>query len=312
MKALVTGGAGFIGSHLVEALVARDARVTIVDNLVTGTIDNLSSVADRVSFVRLDLTRDDLGAVLEAGQFDLIVHAAGNANIPISVSEPQRDFEDNALATLRLLESVRRSSAQPKIVNISSATVYADTRGAPMTEKDPMDPVSPYGVSKLAAELYVKVYAQLHGLRACSVRVFSVFGPRLRKQVVWDFMTRLSRDPANLTIRGDGTERRNPTHVSNIVSAILLTADKAEMRGEAYNIGSRDSVSIAELARDVAHAMGLDPDIEVAGHAQQGHARAWVADVTKLESMGYTPQIGYHDGLRQTVEWFHSVHGERS
>ena len=312
MKALVTGGAGFIGSHLVEALVARDAGVTVVDNLVTGTIDNLSSVADRVSFVRLDLTRDDLGAVLEAGQFDLIVHAAGNANIPISVSEPQRDFEDNALATLRLLESVRRSSAQPKIVNISSATVYADTRGAPMTEKDPMDPVSPYGVSKLAAELYVKVYAQLHGLRACSVRVFSVFGPRLRKQVVWDFMTRLSRDPANLTIRGDGTERRNPTHVGNIVSAILLTADKAEMRGEAYNIGSRDSVSIAELARDVAHAMGLDPDIEVAGHAQQGHARAWVADVTKLESMGYTPQIGYHDGLRQTVEWFHSVHGERS
>ena len=312
MKALVTGGAGFIGSHLVEALVARDAGVTVVDNLVTGTIDNLSSVADRVSFVRLDLTRDDLGTVLEAGQFDLIVHAAGNANIPISVSEPQRDFEDNALATLRLLESVRRSSAQPKIVNISSATVYADTRGAPMTEKDPMDPVSPYGVSKLAAELYVKVYAQLHGLRACSVRVFSVFGPRLRKQVVWDFMTRLSRDPANLTIRGDGTERRNPTHVSNIVSAILLTADKAEMRGEAYNIGSRDSVSIAELARDVAHAMGLDPDIEVAGHAQQGHARAWVADVTKLESMGYTPQIGYHDGLRQTVEWFHSVHGERS
>ena len=312
MKALVTGGAGFIGSHLVEALVARDAGVTVVDNLVTGTIDNLSSVADRVSFVRLDLTRDDLGTVLEAGQFDLIVHAAGNANIPISVSEPQRDFEDNALATLRLLESVRRSSAQPKIVNISSATVYADTRGAPMTEKDPMDPVSPYGVSKLAAELYVKVYAQLHGLRACSVRVFSVFGPRLRKQVVWDFMTRLSRDPANLTIRGDGTERRNPTHVSNIVSAILLTADKAEMRGEAYNIGSRDSVSIAELARDVAHAMGLDPDIEVAGDAQQGHARAWVADVTKLESMGYTPQIGYHDGLRHTVEWFHSVHGERS
>ena len=312
MKALVTGGAGFIGSHLVEALVARDAGVTVVDNLVTGTIDNLSSVADRVSFVRLDLTRDDLGTVLEAGQFDLIVHAAGNANIPVSVSEPQRDFEDNALATLRLLESVRRSSAQPKIVNISSATVYADTRGGPMTEKDPMDPVSPYGVSKLAAELYVKVYAQLHGLRACSVRVFSVFGPRLRKQVVWDFMTRLSRDPANLTIRGDGTERRNPTHVSNIVSAILLTADKAEMRGEAYNIGSRDSVSIAELARDVAHAMGLDPDIEVAGHAQQGHARAWVADVTKLESMGYTPQIGYHDGLRQTVEWFHSVHGERS
>jgi UDP-glucose 4-epimerase len=309
VKALVTGGAGFIGSHLVESLVAGGAAVTVVDNLSTGTLENLSSVSGRLAVEKLDLARDDVDALLKPGAFDTIVHAAGNANIPTSVAEPQRDLEDNALATLRLLESIRRVSPGSRLVNISSATVYGDTGGAPMTESDPKDPVSPYGVSKLAGELYVKLYAQLHGLRACSVRVFSVFGPRLRKQVVWDFMMRLSRDPNKLTIYGDGSERRNPTHVRNIVSSIILVAGNAQMSGEAYNVGSRESVSVAELARDIADAMGVNPAIEL-GELQKGHARAWVADISRIEAMGYTPEIAYHDGLRQTVEWFNSLEGD--
>jgi UDP-glucose 4-epimerase len=311
VRALVTGGAGFIGSHVVEALIADAAAVTVVDNLSTGTLDNLSAVRNRVTVARLDIARDDIDGLLSGGSFDTIVHAAGNANIPTSVSNPQRDLEDNALATLRLLESIRRVSPGSRLVNISSATVYADTGGAPMAEDDPKGPVSPYGVSKLAGELYVANYAQIHGLRACNVRVFSVFGPRLRKQVVWDFMTRLAHDPNKLTIHGDGSERRNPTHVSNIVSSILLAARAAKMTGEAYNVGSRDSVSIAELARDIAAAMDVDPAIEV-GQAQKGHARAWVADIGRIEAMGYQPKIGYHEGLRETVEWFYSLDGDNS
>ena len=307
VKALVTGGAGFIGSHVVDSLLAAEALVTVADDFSTGALENLSGAGERVRVERLDLAHDKIDGVLEAGAFDLIVHAAGNANIPTSVSEAQRDLENNALATLRLLESIRRVSGRTRLVNISSATVYADTGGEPMKEDDPKGPVSPYGISKLAAELYVKIYAELHGLSTCSVRVFSVFGPRLRKQVVWDFMKRLAEDPARLIIHGDGSERRNPTHVSNIVSAILLAAAKAEMRGEAYNVGSRHSVSIAELARDVANAMGLEPEIELAGKIQQAHARAWVADITRIESMGYTPRLGYHEGLRETVDWFRSV-----
>jgi UDP-glucose 4-epimerase len=293
-------------------MIDTGATVTVVDNFSTGVIDNLSAVSSRVSIERLDLARDNLDGLLKDGEFDTIVHAAGNANIPFSVSSPQRDLEDNTLTTLRLLESIRRVSPRSRLVNISSATVYADTLGSPMREDDPKDPVSPYGVSKLAAELYVKIYAQLHGLRACNVRVFSVFGPRLQKQVVWDFMTRLAQDPEKLTMQGDGSERRNPTHVSNIVSAILFVAGNAEMRGEAYNIGSSVAVSIIELARDVAAAMGLSPTIEAAGQALPGHARAWVADVSKLEAMGYEPRLGYHEGLKQTVDWFYSLDSDAS
>lgn len=307
MRALVTGGAGFIGSHVAESLLENGATVTVADNFSTGLMENLAAVASRVIVVRVDLAREDIAPILEAGRFDTIVHAAGNASIPASIADPRRDLGDNILSTQCLLEAVRRVSPRTAVLNISSATVYAEASEAPINEDDPKDPASPYGVSKLAAELYVRVYARLFGLKACSVRLFSVFGPRLRTQVVWDFMSRLAADPGELVIHGDGSERRNPTHVQNIADAIVLVAERGTMTGDVYNIGSRESVSIAQLARDVADAMGLTPDIRHSGRRSPGHSRAWVADVGRLEALGYRPAVSYRDGLAQTVAWFRST-----
>ena len=307
MNTLVTGGAGFIGSHVAELLTTRGAQVTILDDFSSGRQDNLLSIAQQVVIVRADLAQDDISATLERGQFDLIVHAAGSASIPLSVENPRADLKANVLTTQNLLEAVRRVSPKSSLVNLSSATVYAEGSDRPMTEDYPRNPASPYGINKLAAEMYVTLYAHLHGLRACTVRIFSVFGPRLRKQVVWDFMNRLSANPDELVIQGDGTERRDPNHVSNVAHAILTVAEHATMRGDVYNVASRKTVSIDELARDVASAMGYDPVIRHSGKRGAGHARMWAGDISRLEGLGYKPLIGYREGLADTVAWFRSV-----
>ncbi len=307
MRALVTGGAGFIGSHIVELLAGSGNTVTVVDNFATGRMENLASVANRIEIERMDLSREDIAPMLERGRFDTIVHAAGNASIPSSVGDPRRDLEDNVLTTQNLLEAVRRVSPATAVVNMSSATVYAEGSDDPMPEEYAKEPVSPYGVSKLAAELYTTVYARVYGLRTASVRIFSVFGPRLRKQVVWDFMSRLAANPLELVIQGDGTERRDPSHVRNVAHAIVLVAGRSPLTGNVYNLGSSESISISELARDVATAMGLDPVIRHSGQRGAGHPRTWRADTRRLESLGYEEKVTYKEGLAETVAWFRSL-----
>lgn len=307
MRALVTGGAGFIGSHIVEALVERKATVCVIDNFATGLVENLSAVADQITLERADLAVDDVTSIIEEGRFDLIVHAAGSASIPASIDDPKHDLEANALTTLNLLHAVRRGSPDSAIINLSSATVYAKGAGRPMPEEHPLGPISPYGVSKLAGELYVTVYTNLHGLRSCNARVFSVFGPRLRKHVVWDFMSSLAANPDELVLRGNGNERRNPTHVKNIAEAVMLLAEKGKMNGDVYNIGASRTVSIASLAGDVAAAMGLRPIIRRSHEPNLGHAMSWAANTNKLASLGYRERVTYREGLGDTVTWFRSA-----
>lgn len=296
-----------MGSHVVDALVERGASVTVADNFSTGTTDNLASAAGSIEIVTIDLASGDPTALISEGRFDTIVHTAGNASIPLSISEPRRDAENNVLATQNLLEAVRRFSPETAVVNISSAAVYGEGRGVPIREDDPKLPVAPYGVSKLAADHYAAVYSRLFGVRTSTVRIFSTFGPRLRKQVVWDFMSRLAENPARLVIHGDGNERRDLNHISNVVEAILLVAEKAPMTGEAYNVGSRESVTITELAQDLAAAMGLTPEIHRTMQGRPGQVKVWQADITKLESLGYSERVSYRDGIAATVSWFESV-----
>ncbi|MBA3342509.1 MAG: GDP-mannose 4,6-dehydratase [Gemmatimonadaceae bacterium] len=303
-RALVTGGAGFIGSHVVEALVARRVEVTVADNLSTGHMENLDAVAGQILYETLDIARDDIDPLLGSGAFDTIIHAAGNAHIPSSIDDPGRDLEDNIVSTHNLLAAVRRVSPHSRVVNISSATVYGEGSGVPINEDEPTRPVSPYGVSKLAAELYVALYARLFGLRTCTVRLFSVFGPRLRKQVIWDFMNKLAANPHELVILGDGGERRDLNHVRNVVHAILLVAERSPLTGDVFNVAARESVSIDEAARSLSAAMGIAPIFRHTGEQQAGNARSWQADISRIEALGYRPEMGYQDGLADTVAWF--------
>jgi len=301
-RVAVTGGTGFIGSHLVEELVRRGARVVVIDDMSSGRPGNLAAVEDRVDLVRLDLARDDPRPAL-AG-VDTVFHLAGYADIPRSVKEPRLDFEKNAMATLNVLEAVREAAPGTRLLFASSAAVYGVGSDRPLREDDPFAPAAPYGVSKLAAERYVEVYARLYGLRSASLRLFPVYGPRLRAHVVYDLMRKVRDDPKELRIEGDGTQVRDFVHVSGAVEAFLTVAERAPLGGEAYNVASGEPVTIKDLAALICERMGARPRFAYSGLVASGVSQRWAADLTRLRSLGYRSPVSLDLGLRGTVEWF--------
>ena len=301
---LVTGGAGFIGSHLVEALVAGGARVTVVDNLTKGQFENLATVRDQVSLRTLDLRDASFPELLEETMPDAVYHLAGFASVPDSVHAVRTDFEQNAEATLDLLEAVRRSAPDTRIVFASSAAVYGEGSDAALEETGATVPLAPYGVSKLAAERYMHVYAKVFGLRTVIARLFPVFGPRLRRHVIWDLMCKLDANPRELSLEGDGTEVRDFAYVANAVTALVLLADRARMEGEVYNASDGRPVTIRELAEILCEKTGVSPRITCTGEVRPGVSRAWVADTSRLRELGFQPRVVLEDGLAETVAWF--------
>jgi UDP-glucose 4-epimerase len=302
-KVLVTGGAGFIGSHLVEALVAAGAAVTILDDFSTGYRSNLEAVWSKLHIERHDLARDDLAGVFSGQGYRYAFHLAANGYVPPSIENPRLDFEKNALGTFNLLEALRAHSPDTRLVYTSTAAVYGDGVPHAISESHPVDPMAPYGVSKLAGERYLSVYARTFGLAAASVRLFSVFGPRLRKQVVYDFIRKLQDNPDELYIYGDGSQIRDLNHVSNVVDAMLLVAAAGELTGEVYNVASGESLSIRELAEMLSRLMGLAPTFVFSGQVRQGDAQNWTADFSRLSALGYRPKTAVEPGLQALIAW---------
>jgi UDP-glucose 4-epimerase len=307
-KALVTGGAGFIGSHLVERLVDLGAHVTVVDDLSTGRLENLRGVMSRI-----DLDERPLGALLDEParllDCDVIFHLAANAYIPPSVDDPAYDYGLNLDTTFRLLEVLRRAERRPRLVNASSAGVYGNPQRLPIRESDPTVPISPYGVSKLAAERYVAVYSELYGIPASSVRLFSVYGPRQRKQVVYDLVDRLAQDPRRLEVIGDGTQERDFVYVDDVAAAMILVSQQAPARGEALNVASDSTHSISQLVSGICDAMELRPEISYTGQVRPGDAERWSVDTSVLRMLGYEARTSLVQGLRATWDWYRAERG---
>jgi UDP-glucose 4-epimerase len=305
-RVLVTGGAGFIGSHLTEELVRQGAQVTVADDLSSGREENLSAVRSNIKLSRFDLCQDDIPGLLSQGRFSAIFHLAANAHLVASVSNPRRDFEQNASATLRLLEAVRDVSPQSAVIYTSSASIYGEGMGQPLRESDSPAPIVPYAISKLAAEYYVTVFHKLYGLRTATVRLFSVYGPRLRKQVVYDLMGKIQANPLELPIYGDGSQERDFNHVTNVVEACLLVARKSSLAGEVYNVGGEETISIRQLSEMLCERMGVQPRFAYTGQVRAGEAQRWVADISKLRNLGYCHRVTLREGLTDTVRWFES------
>ncbi len=303
-SAVVTGGAGFIGSHLVEELVRRGARVTVIDSFVNGRLENLAAVVDQIQLLQVDLQDRSLSAMLEEGEPQVVFHLAGYTSVPDSVRDSRADFEQNAAATFALLEAVRGIASRPRIVFASSAAVYGEGSDAPLREEDPTVPLAPYGVSKLAAERYMDVYARVYGLRTASLRLFHVYGPRLRRHVIWDLMSKVHENPHELTLQGDGTQVRDFMYVVNTVRALTLVAERAPMQGEVYNASDEDPISIEELAEHICRRMGVAPRFSYSGAVRRGVSQRWVADATRLKALGFESRVTFSEGLDETVGWF--------
>lgn len=303
-RVLVTGGAGFIGSHLVEQLVCAGARVTVIDNLSSGKLANLETVLSDI-----ELLIGDLGDLLrwervKMAEFDTVFHLAANAYIPTSVENPSFDFHMNLYQPVQLLEALRRVRPAPRLVNISSAGVYGNPVRLPIQETDPTIPISPYGVSKLAAERYVAVYCQLYGLRATSLRLFSVYGPRHCKQVVYDLLCKLQTHPERVEVLGDGSQSRDFAHVLDVVQAILLAATEAPGAGEVFNVASGMTCTIADLVAQLSEICRVKPHVIYSGQVRPGDAEKWEVDITRLKGLGFQVRMPLETGLKTVLCWY--------
>jgi UDP-glucose 4-epimerase len=307
---LVTGGAGFIGSHLVELLVEAGARVTVWDTMRSGRPENLGAVADSITLEERDVRDVDWQSYLAGEDTDVIFHFAANAYVPPSVESPAFDYELNFASTFRLLEALRQMQWPGRMVFASSAAVYGNPVRVPIREGDPTVPISPYGVGKLAAERYLAVFAKLYGLNLASVRFFSAYGPRQRKQVIFDLLTKMSNDHDHLLIHGDGTQVRDFLYVKDAALSAMCVAGAAQLNGEAYNVGAGREYTIATLAKSLCDQTGLNPELSYTGTNRPGDPESLVVDITELERLGYKPRFEFEEGLASVVEWFSELTGE--
>lgn len=304
---LITGGAGFIGSHLAECLVKLGANVTVVDNLATGAADNLRDIASQINLIVGDIGNLLRLKRLNVSEYGYIFHLAGNPYIPPSVENPAYDFHENLLNTFSLLEAVREAKDRPKLISASSAAVYGNPVRLPIHESDPTVPISPYGVSKLAGERYLAVYSQLYDIPAISMRFFSVYGPRQRKQVVFDLLDKIHANPHEIEVFGDGSQARDFAYVEDVARSLILVAEKAPGRGEAYNVASGTTHTIAELVAVICEISGASPRINYTGHVRPGDAEKWEVDLQSLLALGFEPQTAWRDGLIAIRDWYRAL-----
>jgi UDP-glucose 4-epimerase len=246
----------------------------------------------------------DWGQELAEQGYEFVFHMAANAYVPPSVENPMWDSQINLGTTMRLVEAMRLLKWPGKLVFASSAAVYGNPVRIPVTEEDPTFPISPYGVGKLAAERYVAVYSKLYNIRAASLRLFSIYGPRQRKQVVYDLMERICQNSDELFIHGDGTQERDFGYVEDVARAAMLVAQVGALEGEVYNVGAGREISIDTLAKYLCRYLEANPRFAYSGAVRPGDPERLVVNIGKLQSLGYTPQVMPEEGLRRTVEWF--------
>ncbi|OQA05160.1 MAG: UDP-glucose 4-epimerase [Firmicutes bacterium ADurb.Bin373] len=254
-----------------------------------------------------DITSLNWIEVLSSGDYDAIFHYAGSANIQESVSNPSYDFHANLLATFSLLDAMRTIRWEGRFIFSSSAAVYGNPARLPVCESDPVFPISPYGVSKLAAERYIAVYCRLYNLQAASLRSASVYGPRLRKQVVYDTFKKIINNPAEILIYGDGSQTRDFVYVKDAVQAALVVAEKGALRGETYNLASGKATSILELTRKIADELDASPVFNFSGDLRAGEPDKWVFDQSRLAEIGFKPKYSLSEGIRETSKWIKKI-----
>ncbi len=314
-RILITGGAGFIGSHLANQLAALGARVRVLDDLSSGLESNLDSSSGRIELVRASLL-DQASVTSACRDIHIIFHEAALASVPHSVAEPRRFHEVNINGTLTLLEAARASRVR-RIVFASSSSVYGDQPQLPKHESQLPDPLSPYAQQKLAVEHMLRVYALCYAMECVSLRYFNIFGPRQRADsayaaVVAAFAARLLKGE-HCRIFGDGSASRDFTYIDNVVQANLLAALRgwddpdahvSLLKGGALNIGCGTQVTVRELAQVMAQETGVRTPIEF-GPPRAGDVLHSHADITRARQwLGYAPTVGLREGLSRTLAWY--------
>ncbi len=307
MSWLVTGGAGFIGSHIVETLVSRGEQVRVIDNLLTGKLKNIAPFMKMIEFVEADLADSEAAARCVDG-VDYVLHQAALPSVPRSVADPLASHHNCVTATVALLEAARKSKVK-RVVQASSSSVYGDQPQLPKVETQSPDPRSPYAAAKLACEGYAAAFNRLYGLSTCSLRYFNIFGPRQDPKsqyaaVVPAFATAIMAGERP-TVYGDGGQSRDFTFVANAVEANISAAtSETPLAGEAVNVACGQNFTLLELLEGIEKITGrkASPIFE---ESRAGDVRESLADISRAKELfGYEPKVSFAEGLEFTVRSF--------
>lgn len=317
MNILVTGGAGFIGSHLVDALAAQNHSIIIVDSLIDGYLSNIQAQIDakKCKFIQGDIRDSDLMLSI-LPKVDIVFHFAADPDVRTSVPNPMSSYDHNMNGTMNVLEYMRKHDIRKMLFASSGGTVYGEVDSYPVLENSPFRPISPYGASKAAAETYLSAYANAYGMKIASVRFANIFGERSRHGVGWDFYHHLKENPKELTILGDGSQQKSYLHVEDTINGVLLVSQNLEVQTRAYeyfNVGSDSWYTVNEIAEIYEKEMGL----ENVHHTYTGGSKGWVGDVAKtllsiekIKELGFKEQVSYREGVHRYVEWMSALKPE--
>ena len=304
---LVTGGCGFIGSHLVDRLMADGNNVCVVDNLSTGDFKNLFRWRDSPTFrfIKDDLQKATFDIPEDCG---IVYHFAANPDVRVGSLNPLTHFQQNLLGTFGLLEAVRKSKSVKLFVFASTSTVYGEPKIMPTPEDDgPLKPISTYGASKLGCEALISSYAYTFGFEAVVYRLANVIGKRSTHGVIYDLIQKLEKNPIELEILGDGSQTKSYLHISDCIDGIAVGVSHADDQVSILNVGSEDQINVMKIAELVCQGLGIDnvkyrmnpmtPD----GRGWPGDVKLMNLDVSKLKSLGWRPKMNSREAVVRTI-----------
>lgn len=316
---LVTGGSGFIGSNIVEKLLRQGHYVRVLDNFSTGQRQNIKLIRQSVQPKnRLEIIEGDFRSyhiVQEAVQgIDYILHQGALPSVPRSIKDPLTSNEVNVVGTLNLLQAARKAGVK-RLIYASSSSVYGSNPTLPKVETMKIEPVSPYAISKLAAEQYCRTFSQLYGFETVSLRYFNVFGPRqdpasLYSAVIPKFII-AALEGKPVTVHGDGLQSRDFTYIANVINANLLACESHEATGQVMNVSCGQRFTLLDLVKELE--ILLDKPIEVHHtETRPGDVKHSQADITRAQKLlGYEPLVSFQSGLEKTVAWYKSHHSQK-
>jgi len=306
MKILVTGGAGFIGSHLIDLLLEKGHFVVAVDNLSLGRVENISHNLDNSNFVFFRanlLNKGEIKEIFEKYRFDVIFHLAANSDIAKSHENPEIDLENTFLTTYSVLEMMRSYNVK-EIVFASTSAIYGETKKKIDENFGPLFPVSHYGAAKLASEAFISSFAENYGFKAWIIRFPNVVGERATHGVIFDFINKLKKDSERLEILGDGNQNKPYLYVKDLVEALVYIWEKTDEKINYFNVGVDSRTTVTTIAKIVCEEMGLSPQF-----VYTGGDRGWIGDVPefnysleKVHSLGWNAKRSSDEAVRLAVK----------
>jgi UDP-glucose 4-epimerase len=312
MKILVTGGAGFIGSHLVDGLIARGHKIIVLDSLIEGKVENIQHQIDagHCTFIKGDI-RDTKLMLDRLEPVDMVYHMAADPDVRNSVPKPMNSYDHNMNGTMNVLEYIRKHGIKKLVFASSGGTVYGevDESKFPVVEEQPLMPISPYGASKAAAEMYLSAYANAYEFKVGVVRYANIFGDRSTHGVGYDFFLKLRENPRSLSILGDGMQQKSYLYISDCIDATIRVGDNLDRQTkwfDVFNVGSDEWNTVIEIASLYEKELGLTS----VKHEFTGGSKGWVGDVAKMlisiekiKQIGYIPKVSFQEGVHRYCNW---------